>query len=122
MARKQVIEIECARCGNKEYQKVEGDPQNPAGDQVDVDLVITFMGKTYQYDDLCSKCKNTCGNYVDNIVKDVRASKEKAKEKRGPRKAPSSKTRSTASGSSSARAHPTSSPASSTPGATTSGS
>ena len=108
MARKPVVQIDCARCGCKEYLEQDSPEAKDT-----VDLTVTFLGETYQFDDLCSKCKATCKNYVDNLFKDVKGNK--AKKKRGPSKKtdPTSETSlpptSTASGTPAARARPTSS-------------
>lgn len=73
MSKEKVIRLICDRCGREEFLTEE--PQ-----QV-LDLVITFLGKTYQYDDLCSKCKAACQGYVDSLVK---AKKEKKEEESPP--------------------------------------
>jgi tryptophanyl-tRNA synthetase len=78
VARKPVVEVNCSRCGGTEYV----DESETSEDQVE--LLISFMGSTTQFDDLCSSCKKTVGNYVHQIVKDIHSRRSKAKEKAGP--------------------------------------
>ena len=79
MSRKAVVQIDCARCGCKEYLE-----QDAAEAKETVALVVTFLGEVQQFDDLCTKCRATCKNYVENLFKDVKGNK--AKKKRGPSK------------------------------------
>lgn len=74
MARKAVVQIDCARCGRKEYVE-----QESADPKESVDLIVVFLGETVQFDDLCSKCKATCKNYVQALTKDIVESKAKRK-------------------------------------------
>jgi hypothetical protein len=86
MARKAMIEIDCARCGIKEYQEA---PDGKPAEKDTVDLVVTFLGVTHQFDDLCSRCKATCKNYVESMVRDVKANKKSKGRRRSPAKGPS---------------------------------
>ena len=79
MARQQVIEIECSRCGRKEYLKP--DPKK-SDEEETVDLLVSFMGETVQLKDLCSKCVTTCRNYFEGMKKDVKTRRAEAKKRR----------------------------------------
>lgn len=78
MARKPVVEVNCSRCNATEYV------EQATHDGVEVELLISFMGSTTQFDDLCSSCKKTVGNYINQIVKDIHGRRSKAKEEAGP--------------------------------------
>jgi len=83
VARQQVIEVNCSRCGNKEYLPVTETKEGTVTASIALDLF--FLGEAYQFEDLCSRCRKTCANYVKALVKDVKSSRHKAK-KRGPAK------------------------------------
>jgi hypothetical protein len=69
VAKEKVTRIICDRCGREEFLTEE-----PEGEDT-VDMVLTFMGTTYQYADLCSKCQEACKGYVASITK-TKAKKE----------------------------------------------
>jgi hypothetical protein len=70
----------CSRCGRDEFLP----PTSVETEEDNIDLVVTFLGKTHQLKDLCTACKKTCGTYVKNIIKDVKASRTGARKKRAP--------------------------------------
>lgn len=63
MARREVVEVECDRCGRTETQasndkEVEG-----------TEVTVTFHGETYTYEDLCKRCRSAVKGYFDRIAK-----------------------------------------------------
>ncbi len=63
MARREVIEVKCDRCGRVETQGSED--RAVEGPEVNV----TFHGETYVYDDLCKRCRSAVRGYFDRIAK-----------------------------------------------------
>ena len=66
MARREVIEITCDRCGRTETQE-----PTQAGKDFKVELTIEFHAEKHQYDDLCMRCRKACENYFKSITKQV---------------------------------------------------
>jgi hypothetical protein len=63
MARREVIEVTCDRCGRTETQSVDDKGSAEA------EVTVTFHGETYSYDDLCKRCRNAVKGYFDRIAK-----------------------------------------------------
>lgn len=63
MARREVVEVECDRCGRTETQG----PEDEGGPNSEVS--VTFHGETYTYDDLCKRCRSAVKGYFDRIAK-----------------------------------------------------
>lgn len=63
MARRDVVEVTCDRCGRTETQasndkEVEGH-----------EVTVTFHGETYSYEDLCKRCRLAVKGYFNRIAK-----------------------------------------------------
>jgi hypothetical protein len=65
MARREVIEITCGRCGKVETQTAE---ELPKEDGNKLEFQLRFQGKKISYDDLCRRCRRTLENYVEKIT------------------------------------------------------
>jgi len=76
MARRQVVEIVCDRCGKLENQIPEGSA--PAAPELD----LVFRGGKLTYQDLCQNCRKAVANYIQKISKEgeARPPAEKAPE------------------------------------------
>jgi len=67
MARKQVLEIKCDRCGRVETQPIlEGEDGSSK-----VALKLEHGGKVTEYEDLCTRCDQAIENYVKQIRKET---------------------------------------------------
>jgi hypothetical protein len=65
MARRQVLEVTCDRCGRTETQDAsEGDNSSPSNE-----LSVTFHGKSVEYTDLCKKCRSAVDRYFAQMTK-----------------------------------------------------
>ena len=64
MARRQVIEICCDRCGKTENQE---SGTLPSGLQKE--FSVTFHGKTTEYVDLCLRCRSAISGYVGHACR-----------------------------------------------------
>lgn len=63
MARRDVVEVVCDRCGRVETQSSD-DKGGP-----ETEVSVTFRGETHSYDDLCKRCRNAVKGYFDRIAK-----------------------------------------------------
>lgn len=96
MGRREVIELECDRCG-----RVQTQGKDEVFDGEGAEFTFTFRGKTVAYTDLCKTCRGTISNYVDRIskvtpgekpaaVKDKKNKKSKTPAKSGAQRASAS--------------------------------
>ena len=66
MARRQVVELICDRCGKTETQE----PSQVASAQPGVpELVVGFLGDKHEYMDLCLRCRKACEGYFKSMTK-----------------------------------------------------
>lgn len=65
MARRQVVEVICDRCGRTETQ--EPIQEAKAGPE----LTVKFQGETKEYIDLCIRCRKACGGYFKSLTKKI---------------------------------------------------
>lgn len=79
MARRQVIEVKCDRCGKTETQE----NRNHSGASVPTEMTVSFQGKTVSYEDLCTRCRGACEGYFKSITKQTEKIKEEAPKKSG---------------------------------------
>jgi len=63
MARRDVIEVTCDRCGRVETQG--SDDRGDTGPEVEV----TYHGETYSFEDLCARCRSAVEGYFKRIAK-----------------------------------------------------
>lgn len=89
MARQQVVEVRCDRCGRQEYRG-QGDD---AVERTDPELLIRVAGSpAIIYQDLCGPCAQAVRGYVESIVKGlkhkspVRQAKKKVEKAEAPDK------------------------------------
>jgi len=73
MARRQVVEVICDRCGKTETQ--EPSQEAKSGDGVP-ELVVQFQAERHEYTDLCVRCRDACENYFKSITKQTEKEKE----------------------------------------------
>lgn len=66
MARREVVEITCGRCGKIETQSADELPKQEGNNKFEFRL--TFQGKKISYDDLCRRCRSSLTSYVDKIT------------------------------------------------------
>jgi hypothetical protein len=64
MARREVIEIQCDRCGRTETQE-----KSQAEKASVVELVIEFQTERHEYADLCMRCRKACEGYFKSLTK-----------------------------------------------------
>lgn len=63
MARREVIEVTCDRCGRTETQAKSNEPmQSP-------ELRVTFHGVSVEYSDMCMRCRSAVENYFKSMTK-----------------------------------------------------
>lgn len=78
MARRQVVEVQCDRCGKTETRvPSEGDEDNK------VEMFARFHKQEVTYGDLCLRCRNACERYFNNIVKKTEDKPEEEQKKTG---------------------------------------
>jgi len=65
MARREVVEVTCDRCGRVETQ---ASSEAPKGD-VENEVSITFHGETHSFEDLCKRCRSAVKGYYERIAK-----------------------------------------------------
>ena len=63
MARRQVVEITCDRCGKVETQPLQ------QGVRPEFELEIMFQGQEIKYEDLCTRCRGAVENYFKSMTK-----------------------------------------------------
>lgn len=68
MARRDVVEVTCDRCGRVETQS-SGDAPKIEGGKGEVS--ITFHGEAHSFEDLCKRCRSAVKGYFDRIAKKV---------------------------------------------------
>ena len=82
MARREVIEVTCDRCGRTETQ---GKSEEPKASESE--LTIEFQGERHKYADLCMRCRRACEGYFKSLTKQVDQKEESEappiQEKRG---------------------------------------
>jgi len=81
MARREVVEIICDRCGRTETQE-----PSQAGKAAKVELVIEFQTERHEYEDLCMRCRKACEGYFKSMTKQTEkeeAEPEPGQERRG---------------------------------------
>jgi len=87
MARRQVIELACDRCGRVETQPLKGDGKD---ERPRYELEVSFHGQEVKYEDLCRRCRSACENYFKNMTKQPEPEEEPnveaAKEEESPTK------------------------------------
>lgn len=74
MAKREVLEVTCDRCGRVETQ--------PKADvHAEVEFFMRVHGEEVKYDDLCKRCRESLKNYAAKIRREV---KEETKEDNAP--------------------------------------
>lgn len=73
MARREVIEITCDRCGRTETQS---STETPKGGSPEIDA--TFHGEKVRFNDLCKRCREAVTGYFTRIAKKVEDSEKAA--------------------------------------------
>jgi len=63
MARRQVLELVCDRCGKTETQELSSQPKSEGSKE----LEIKFHGETMSFEDLCHRCRRACVNYIKQL-------------------------------------------------------
>ena len=66
MARREVIEVICDRCGRTETQ---GKSEETKAESYE--LLIEFQGEKHKYGDLCMRCRGACEGYFKSMTKQV---------------------------------------------------
>ena len=66
MARREVLEVTCDRCGRIETQST-GDA--PKGEGAPCEISVTFHGETQSFEDLCKRCRGAVKGYFERISK-----------------------------------------------------
>ena len=66
MARRDVVEITCDRCGRTETQSSTEAPKGGVPE-----LHATFHDETTHFNDLCKRCRDAVKGYFDRITKKV---------------------------------------------------
>lgn len=79
MARREVIEVTCDRCG-----KVETQTTSELRQDVSSELAVTFHEETVSFGDLCRRCRVAVDGYFKKLVK-------KAEEEKSPESQPEKK-------------------------------
>lgn len=77
MARRQVLEVVCDRCGRTETQDLNSSPKQGREEH---ELRIEFHGKVTTYDDLCLRCRRASENYIKSLRRETEESKENGTE------------------------------------------
>lgn len=80
MARRQVIEIICDRCGKMENQA----PDSPK-EEGKAEFKVFFEGKKVAFDDLCERCRKALRNYVEKIARESKDDDQEKPEEDKPR-------------------------------------
>jgi hypothetical protein len=81
MARRQVLEIQCDRCGKTETQEI---PKGDGDKAHEVELFVRFRGQEVKYSDLCLRCRGACEGYFQSITKTREKTTEEEKEPEPP--------------------------------------
>ena len=76
MARREVIEVICDRCGRTETQAQGDRPEATGGGSYE--FKISLHGKETSYEDLCVSCRKSLANYYAKIIKAKMDPTEKA--------------------------------------------
>lgn len=63
MARREVVEVTCDRCG-----RVETQASNDKGDSEN-EVSVTYHGETHSFEDLCKRCRSAVKGYFERIIK-----------------------------------------------------
>lgn len=64
MARRQVVEITCDRCGKVETQATQQVTE-------ELELMVEFRGQKIKYEDLCGRCRGAVENYFKSMTKQL---------------------------------------------------
>lgn len=62
MARREVMEVVCDRCGRKETQD-----RDQVSDELEAEF--TFHGETVKFEDLCHSCRGAVENYFNKLAR-----------------------------------------------------
>ena len=68
MARRQVLEVQCDRCGKVETQET---PKSTGTTIPEQELQVSFRGQSMEYGDLCVRCRSACENYFKSMTKQL---------------------------------------------------
>jgi len=74
MARRDVVEVTCDRCGRVETQ-LSTDAKKPEGTTYEVE--VTFQGETVKFEDLCRRCRDAVKGYFTRLTKKAEDDKPK---------------------------------------------
>jgi hypothetical protein len=71
MAKREVVEVTCDRCGKTETQTKDeiNTESRPEFTGQSWDPKTKTLSKLAKYDDLCKKCRRAVGNYFVKIIK-----------------------------------------------------
>jgi hypothetical protein len=71
MARREVIEVKCDRCGRPDLQEKGMLIEEP-------ELIVTFRKQKFEYKDLCTRCRDAVGGYFKRMTKQEEVTDPKA--------------------------------------------
>jgi hypothetical protein len=66
MARRDVVEVTCDRCGRTETQTSTETPKGGSPE-----FHGTFHGETHQFNDLCKRCRDAVKGYFERLCKKI---------------------------------------------------
>jgi phage FluMu protein Com len=75
MARRQVLEIRCDRCKKVETQEIKPEEEKP-----EIELTVSFGGKSVEYEDLCNRCRSSIDRYFKQMTLQNEKTEEPPKE------------------------------------------
>ena len=77
MARREVLEVKCDRCGRSDLQE-----KNLLIDEPE--LIATFRKQKFEYKDLCTRCREAVGGYFKRMTKQEEATDPKVTQPPAP--------------------------------------
>ncbi len=66
MARREVVEVTCDRCGKVETQSSDVAPK---GEDAKDEVLVIFHGEKASFEDLCKRCRSAVKGYYERIAK-----------------------------------------------------
>jgi hypothetical protein len=81
MARREVLQVTCDRCGKDDLQDRTQTTDEP-------ELVLQYRGEKVVYEDLCKSCRSAVQGYSDRIMKKEQPKKDAEGKKDPPEEAP----------------------------------
>ena len=71
MARREVLEVKCDRCGRRDLQEKSQLIDEP-------ELIVTFRKQKFEYKDLCTRCREAVEGYFRRMTKQEEVTKPEA--------------------------------------------